>query len=463
MSKKIKNYVLDTNTLISSPNSIYGFEDNNVYITTTTLQELDKKKNAPGETGWGAREVIRHLEDCRSKGKLKNGIELETGGKIYSLLDVENIYDYLPKSFKESPDNYIIATTKALANKNTKIETILVTNDISMRINAAECDVEVQEYKNDSIKSDEVYTGKNTITVPKDVIDALYKDKEITTMGINYDFTENEFIILKAYENPSSTALAIFKGPNILKLIDGKKTVYNVTPKNASQAFALYALTAPVEEIPFVILQGEAGTAKTFLSLAAGLEQIDYESNNNYSNKKNRSNSYNKVLITRNNVTADDDFGFLPGDIDEKMTPLLAPFYDNLESLVRGNNEKEDNEQVQLQINDFFDSGIIKICPLAYMRGRSITHSYLIVDEAQNSSRSQMRDIITRAGKGTKIIICGDPKQIDNIHLDRFNNGLVFAASRMKGSKLCAQISFGEQESVRSELASEAIKRLELR
>lgn len=461
MSKTAKNFILDTNVLISSPNSIYGFDNNNVFVTQTTLQELDTKKSAPGETGWGAREAIRRLEECRCKGKLKDGISLDNGGRLYSLADVD-IYDYLPYSYKGSPDNVIIATTKAYAEKHPDNETILVTNDISMRVNASECDVNVQEYKNECIKQTEAYTGRTSVDAVKSVIEELYTKGCIDADEIDYSFTENEFVTLRAYENPSSTALAIYQN-GLLKLINGKRSVYNVHPKNSAQAFALYALTAPVDEIPFVILQGEAGSAKTFLSLAAGLDQIDYSSNIGYSNKHGSPKTYNKVLITRNNVTSDDDFGYLPGDIDDKMTPLLAPFYDNLESLIRGNNDEEDVSQVQMQIDDLFDTGIIKVCPLAYMRGRSITNSYLIVDEAQNSSRSQMRDIITRAGKGTKIVICGDPKQIDNIRLDRYNNGLVFAAERMKGSSLCAQISFSEKESVRSVLASEAIKRLELR
>ena len=453
-----KNYILDTNILISSPNSIFGFDDNNVYITTTTFQELDKKKSLPGETGWGAREAIRNIDKCLNDGNLIDGIPLKNGGMLYALASVDSINEFLPSAYEKSPDNTIIATVKSLMLKDKDIETVLITNDISMKINALNCNVATQEYKNDRIAGENKYTGKTEIFTSIDNINELYNNKKISADIVDYLFTENEFVIIRAFEHSNTTALAIYQS-GMLKLINSKKTVYNVTPKNAAQAFALYALTAPVDEIPFVILQGEAGTAKTFLSLAAGLEQIDYDAESN----RNNNSSYNKVLITRNNVTSDDDFGYLPGDIDEKMTPLLSPFYDNLESLIRGNNEKEENEQIQLQINDLFETGIIKVCPLAYMRGRSITNSYLIVDEAQNSSRSQMRDIITRAGKGTKIVICGDPKQIDNIHLDKFNNGLAFAANKMKGSKLCAQITFSEQESVRSALASEALKRLEVK
>ena len=192
--------------------------------------------------------------------------------------------------------------------------------------------------------------------------------------------------------------------------------------------------------------------AKTFLSLAAGLDQT-------YDSRSNR--NYDKILITRSNTMADADFGYLPGELEEKMLPLLAPFFDNLESLLRGSSG-EDSSQVQMQIEDLLETKVIDICPMAYMRGRSITNSYLIVDEAQNATKSQIRDIITRAGKGTKVILLGDPEQIDNHLLDRWNNGLVFAAEKMKGSPLCAQITFTDNESVRSELATEAIKRLEL-
>jgi PhoH-like ATPase len=168
-----KNYVLDTNTLILSPDSIYGFEDNNVYITTTTLQELDGLKTAPGETGWGARDVIRKIEACRKRGKLCDGVELDNGGMLYTLRDVADIGAHLPRAYKNSPDNTIIATTKALAEHSGGVPTILVTNDVSMRINADDCDVQVQDYRNDRVETDEIYTGKTEMHVVKSIIDEL--------------------------------------------------------------------------------------------------------------------------------------------------------------------------------------------------------------------------------------------------------------------------------------------------
>lgn len=445
MSKK--NYVLDTNILLESPNAIFGFDDNNIIITGTTLQELDSKKTAPGELGYNARESYRILEGLRKNAKLGDSFfDLGNGGmlQVYTNgVDETN----LPKGYSlNNPDNKIISSIITLSNKKPK-KYILVTNDISMRFNAFACGVMVEEYKNDHVTSKELYTGRRETEVSSSIIDKLYSNQYVPAEDlVTTDLVENEFVTLKC--NKQSALAICQKGKlNLIK----EQSLFNVTPKNAAQSFALYALTAPVEEIPFVILKGPAGTAKTFLSLAAGLDKT-------YNSKKER--TYDKLLISRNNITSDNDFGYLPGELDNKMGPLLAPFYDNLESLLRGRNTKEDNRQIQTQINDLFLSKSIIEYPLAYMRGRSITNSYLIVDEAQNSTRTQMRDIITRAGKGTKIIICGDPEQIDNHTLDKWNNGLVYASEKMKGSSLCAQITFFDKECVRSPLAVEALKKL---
>lgn len=369
---------------------------------------------------------------------------------------------HMPSGYSEDkPDNQIINTVLDIKKNQGHMfnQVILVTNDTSMRINASVCAAAcgfsdfVESYRNDHVSSAEMYTGKRELQVSKEAIDYIYKNKmlppEAIFRGDIPEPVENEFFIL---QSDQSSALAVYRNHE-LKLID-TKTLHpcHVQPKNASQTFALWALMQPVEEIPFVILKGPAGTAKTFLSLAAGLDQT-------YDSKTHR--SYDSVLISRNNVMADADFGYLPGELEDKMNPLLAPFFDNLESLLRGNSD-EDRECISRQIEDMIDSGVIEICALAYMRGRSITNKFLIVDETQNATRSQIRDIITRAGAGCKIVICGDPEQIDAHNLDKLNNGLVFASEKMKGSPVCAQISFTEEESVRSELAKEAIKRLTL-
>lgn len=456
----VKAYILDTNILLDSPRAIFGFDDNTVIITGTTLQELDSKKTAPGELGFNARETCRIIEKLRLKGDLTAGVPMDNAGVFKVILNAGQWH--MPSGYSEDkPDNQIINTVLDIKKNQGHMfnQVILVTNDTSMRINASVCAAAcgfsdfVESYRNDHVSSAEMYTGKRELQVSKEAIDYIYKNKmlppEAIFRGDLPEPVENEFFIL---QSDQSSALAVYRNHE-LKLID-TKTLHpcHVQPKNASQTFALWALMQPVEEIPFVILKGPAGTAKTFLSLAAGLDQA-------YDSRAHR--SYDSVLISRNNVMADADFGYLPGELEDKMNPLLAPFFDNLESLLRGNSD-EDRECISRQIEDMIDSGVIEICALAYMRGRSITNKFLIVDETQNATRSQIRDIITRAGAGCKIVICGDPEQIDAHNLDKLNNGLVFASEKMKGSPVCAQISFTEEESVRSELAKEAIKRLTL-
>ena len=456
----VKAYILDTNILLDSPRAIFGFDDNTVIITGTTLQELDSKKTAPGELGFNARETCRIIEKLRLKGDLTAGVPMDNAGVFKVILNAGQWH--MPSGYSEDkPDNQIINTVLDIKKNQGHMfnQVILVTNDTSMRINASVCAAAcgfsdfVESYRNDHVSSAEMYTGKRELQVSKEAIDYIYKNKmlppEAIFRGDIPEPVENEFFIL---QSDQSSALAVYRNHE-LKLID-TKTLHpcHVQPKNASQTFALWALMQPVEEIPFVILKGPAGTAKTFLSLAAGLDQA-------YDSRAHR--SYDSVLISRNNVMADADFGYLPGELEDKMNPLLAPFFDNLESLLRGNSD-EDRECISRQIEDMIDSGVIEICALAYMRGRSITNKFLIVDETQNATRSQIRDISTPAGAGCKIVICGDPEQIDAHNLDKLNNGLVFASEKMKGSPVCAQISFTEEESVRSELAKEAIKRLTL-
>lgn len=456
VSKKAKYYVLDTNILLSDPYSIYGFEDNVVVITGTVLQELDTKKTLIGDTGFNARESVRILEELRLKGNLNDGVQLNKKGML--IVEPDGVDERrLPKGYSiDRPDNRIISTCiylqEQLKLNNIFNKVVLVSNDISMRINASVCGVIAEAYRNDRIESDDkIYMGRRDLETPYGIIDTIYQNGyvDISTLDLNDSFIENEFVTLK---EGRKSALSIFRN-NKFELIK-EPTACNVKCLNAVQKYALYALLAPVEEIPLVILKGEAGTAKTFLSLAAALEKV-------YLHTKDKP-EYQRVLITRNNVTADKEFGALPGELEDKMNPLIMPFLDNLVQLIDCANMKNKVNNAPLKTQDLFDNGVIELCPLAYIRGRSLANSFLIVDECQNSTRSQMRDIVTRAGKNTKVVICGDPKQIDNPVLDRWNNGLAFVSDNFKGSKKCAQITFTERECVRSELATEALKLLVL-
>lgn len=448
-----KYYVLDTNILLQNPNAIFGFEDNVVVITGTTLQELDSKKNMEGELGFNARLAARLLENIRSRGDILKGVKLEeTGGKLMIEPD-EVSQDNLPEGFDiKKPDNRIISSCVGISKK-TKRAVILVTNDIMMRITAAACKVEVQEYKNDQIKETD-YMGYSEINTTKDIIDEVYRNQSVSSEVLEIDennpLIPNEYITLT---DGITSALCVYRNNqiNVLKDI----TAFGIRPQNRLQRFALDALLAPAEEIPLVILRGPAGTAKTFLSVAAALDKTyreDYE-------KQNSSTLYDKIYIGRANVSSDDAFGFLPGELEDKTRPLLGCFYSNLEDLLRKGNREEDS-QIQLQIEDMMETGLLRVFPLAYIRGMSIKNSFIICDETQNIGRSLIRDIVTRCGQGTKLVVLGDINQIDVAYLDKTNSGLTYLAHSMKGSSKCAQITFTERESVRSALATEALARL---
>lgn len=406
-----------------------------------------------GELGFNARLAARLLENIRSRGDILKGVKLkETGGKLMIEPD-EVSQDNLPEGFDiKKPDNRIISSCVGISKK-TKRAVILVTNDIMMRITAAACKVEVQEYKNDQIKETD-YMGYREINTTKDIIDEVYRNQSVSSEVLEIDennpLIPNEYITLT---DGITSALCVYRNNqiNVLKDI----TAFGIRPQNRLQRFALDALLAPAEEIPLVILRGPAGTAKTFLSVAAALDKTyreDYE-------KQNSSTLYDKIYIGRANVSSDDAFGFLPGELEDKTRPLLGCFYSNLEDLLRKGNREEDS-QIQLQIEDMMETGLLRVFPLAYIRGMSIKNSFIICDETQNIGRSLIRDIVTRCGQGTKLVVLGDINQIDVAYLDKTNSGLTYLAHSMKGSSKCAQITFTERESVRSALATEALARL---
>lgn len=451
-----KRYVLDTNILLQDPTALLGFSDNDVILPSTVIQELDEYKNARGELGHHARGAIRLIEEARADGDLTKGVKLQSGGVLF--VEPNGVRaDLLPNGFSISvPDNKIIATCVYLTNKDpdNHAPVILVSNDIAMRINASVIlgSAHVQEYKNLVVNQDHSFTGYTDLDVPYAAIPSIYQNGSWNGAPPHWNdgLTENLFVTAHAIdpEGNEKTALTVYRD-GALRHIDDKKTLFGgVTPKNALQRYAIWALTNP--DIPLVILSGPAGTAKTFLSLAAGLDQT-------YTAQRARDRLYQKILISRPNAEAGDPgFGYLPGSLHDKMTPLLLPFYDNLENLLSRNDE----ETTRTQIDDLFASGVIEMCALSYIRGRSLTKSYLICDEAQNASQLLIRDIITRAGQGTKIVLAGDPDQCDSLNLDSHNNGLVYAMERFRDDPLAAIIRFTDEQSVRSPLAKDALSRM---
>ena len=463
MARKI--FVIDTNVLMDDPQAIYGFEDNIVVITTTVQQELDAHKDDLGERGYNARRAIELLDELGEDYPLDVlEFDLENSGQLRLYSGTEEYL--LPRNYKsDKPDNLILNDILCLKKAN-KEEVILVTNDRSMRNNARPLKIKAQPYKNAQIVTTEKYTGRGELDVDDDIVVELKRqlknadNADYGEFGVVIELPEgfvaheNQYFVLSSKEEEQKTVAQYHDGK--FYPIDVHFHPMNISQRNIGQGFALHALMASVDELPLVILEGRAGTAKTFLSLAAGMDSV-YDRK---SRGRNHSDGFSKLVFTRPNQLSDRDHGFLKGDLFEKMTPLLGPAFDNLEQLIAGETG-EDPEQVRIQVEDMFESGMIEAMSMAYMRGRSISNAYIIVDEAQNCTRGQIYDIVSRAGNGTKVILCGDSNQVDNPVLDKRNNGLVFAIERMKDSKLCAQVTFdGEGECVRSALAAEATKRL---
>ena len=439
----IKNFVIDTNILLHSPNAIVnGFADNHVIITGTTLQELDRKKTFSGEIGYNARCSIRILDELRKTGDLTKGVPTNSGGQL-SIVTKGIGKAFLPDGFDISvPDNRILSTCLFL-NSEMNGKVILITNDISMRVNASILGIAVEEYKNDQIQP--VYLNASDC-VHSAMINEIY-EKGITESDKAY--YPNQFVTLCSdNEFDKKSALTVYQD-GYLQLIGKQTTFGHIKPLNAMQSYAIWALRQPAEVIPLVILIGPAGTAKTLLSLAVGME---FTYTGSYEAR------YNKILLSRPNGIGFSNIGFLPGDLDQKLSPLMASYYDNMEVILGF--EDEDREQIRIQMEDILETGVVELCSLDFIRGRSLQNTYIICDEAQNASKGLIRDVVTRAGRGTKVVLAGDPEQIDVPSLDKYNNGLVFAASTMAESPYSAIVTFDNSQSVRSELAKDAIRRM---
>ncbi len=454
----VKIYVIDTNVLIQAPYAIYCFDDNQVVLPLVVMEELDNLKKSEGERGSNARKTIRILEQLRQKGDLLEGVELKNGGTLRVEKNFVNIE--LPHDLPEDKmDNRILKVCRGLENQNPE-QVVLVTKDILLRIKAQMIGIRAEDFTTEQVE-EEQYTGRIEVYVPEELFQNFGKDGipiqavyESDEYGKQYtpELVENEFVIIKADQSTKKTQLGRVENGMIKRLDYKKSSPYGVKPRNAGQYFLQEALMQPAEKAPLVIVKGMAGTSKTFYSLAVGLEKL----------LNNPSGEYRRILICRPNAQFDSDIGFLPGDEQEKISPLMRPIIDNLEQLIDSNEEERYKDEAELQgkIDEIFGRNLIQMEALNFIRGRSIVKTYLIIDEAQNMTPNQVKGIITRAGKDTKIILLGDPKQIDRSFLDERTNGLSYASEHMKGSPLCWQISFTAEECERSILAMDAIKRL---
>lgn len=431
----MKYFVVDTNVLIHSPKSLTSFEDNTVVVPFPVIEELDKLKRGYEEKSQHVRNTIRFISKLGKTGSLYDGVEIGNGGILKILYHKTSL---LPSSLDPNiVDNQIISVAYFLMKEGK--ETVFISKDLNARIKAQVLGIKSEDFEKEVINLESFHRGYREISLDFENITRLHNHKEISHFQeiIPNDLLENEFVFLTSGGSKPLTALGrVQKSLNsITKVEEDKKEVWGISPKSKEQQFAFNALFDP--KIHLVTLTGIAGTGKTLISLAAGLNQTLDER------------LYNKVLVSRPVIPLGKDIGFLPGDKDEKMKHWMQPIFDNLEFLF----DKSDNKE---SIEHIIERNWIEIEAMTYIRGRSLSNKFILVDEAQNLTPHEVKTIISRAGDGTKIVLCGDIQQIDNPYLDERSNGLSYLVDKMKGNSLYAHVHLRKSE--RSQLASLAAK-----
>jgi PhoH-like ATPase len=438
-----KIYVLDTNVLLHDPNAIFSFQDNDVVIPLVVIEEVDGQKRRQDEVGRHGRLVAHHLDQLRLQGKLSEGVGLRHGGKLRIELKHESRH-HLPNDLDPTkPDNQVIALTLQLREEHPDTPVILVSKDINVRVKADALNLVAEDYETDKIVSrdEDLYDGMTTLQVPPEEIEAFTKTSVYTPQ--NGRIYCNQFVHFKSLNGTKSSALGRFDAEThqVLALAPIKKEIWGIQPKNLGQRFAFDLLLD--ERIPLVTMTGQAGTGKTLLALAAGLHKVLDQ------------HRYRRLLVTRPVIPMGKDVGYLPGDKDEKLRPWMQPIYDNLEYLMGGIYKEQ---MAADMIRHIQEKGIFEAEALTYIRGRSIPQQFIIVDEAQNLTPHEVKTIVSRAGEGTKIVLTGDPNQIDHPYLDFRSNGLCYAVEKFKDNPLAGHVTLTKGQ--RSELAEMAAKLL---
>ena len=432
-----KTYVLDTNVFLTNAKSIFSFNNNDIIIPLKVLEEIDKHKKRQDGVGLNARASIRILDSLREKGNLHKGVRLGKGKGILSV----KMYnpDLMPLGLDETnADNQIVATALTEKQDNPKRKVTVISRDINMRIKCDALNMPSEDYIEDQVVSDiqELYDGFKTHLVDDPVIDRFYAGEDITAEAIEGKFHPNQYVMLLSNSDPKHAALAKFVNNHtpLQKINEYKnKGIWGLRARNKEQAFALDMLMN--EDIPIISMIGPAGCGKTLLAIAAGLDQVLDQ------------NKYKKLVVSRPIQPVGRDIGFLPGTLEEKMGPWIMPVQDNLEFLM---GDKKDTMALLME------QGTIEIEALTYIRGRSISNAFVIIDEAQNLTVHELKTIVTRIGENSKIILTGDIEQIDNTYLDATSNGLSYAIEKFKEHEISGHIILKKGE--RSKVATLASK-----
>ena len=433
-----KTYVLDTNVYLTDAKSISSFLNNDILVPLKVLDEIDKHKKRQDSVGIQARSTIRTLDQIRDKGNLYKGVRIEKGKGLIKVRSYNPLC--LPDDLDlEDSDNQIIATALSEKEENPTRKVVVVSRDINMRVKCDALGILTEDYQVEQVvaKSDDLYSGMSQVLVDEQVIDDFYEDKPVILkdLGIKGHFP-NQFIMLISNSNSKKTALAKFtndlteikKVPNVV--------AWQTKPRNKEQQFALNLLMDP--EIPVVSLIGKAGSGKTLLALATGLEQT-----------LGANARYKKIVVTKPVEPVGKDIGFLPGTLEEKMMPWLAPIQDNLQFLMGDD---------KMTLDLYQEKGQIEVEAMTFIRGRSISNAFIVIDEVQNMTQHEIKTVLTRVGEGTKIVLTGDIEQIDNMYIDATNNGLSYVVERLKQEDITGHITLTKGE--RSKVATIAALKL---
>ncbi|MEO0457630.1 MAG: PhoH family protein [Cyanobacteria bacterium P01_A01_bin.114] len=435
-----KTFVLDTNVLLHDPSAIKRFEDNEVVLPITIIEELDRFKKRPDETGSNARQVSRLLDKLRQRGNLIDGIALEHEGILRVALCRRGTLKELPLELEgDKADNEILAV--ALEQKShCNCPVVLVSKDTNLRIKADTLGLAAEDYETDKIDVDGLYSGMAEVLIEAEMFTQLFQNGSITLEG---KFYPNQALTLVDVTNPSHTALAMVRGESG-QVVPLSKIPYHgisqIHSRNREQQFAFNLLLN--DEISLVTLVGKAGTGKTLLAAAAGVHKVADE------------HRYSRLLIARPIVPMGRDLGYLPGDIGEKMNPWMQPLFDNFDLIFGTQDTTDKPSHWRRGHEELIERGLLEIEPLTYIRGRTLPKQYLIVDEAQNLTPHEVKTILTRAGEDTKVILTGDIAQIDNPYVDAASNGLAYVVERFKKEAIAGHIILHRGE--RSNLAARA-------
>jgi PhoH-like ATPase len=434
----LKHFVLDTNVLIHDPSAIFQFGDNEVVVPIFVLEEVDQFKKEASERGRNARELARMLDRLRKNGgHLADGATLPNDGR----LRVATAERTVPRTLRDSQiaDYLILMVAVDVRDQHPNDPTIFVTKDVNLRIRADSLGLTAMDFEaEERVNLEELYSGMTELSVSGADVDAFFSQGTLELSQA--DLQPNHYVLLRDTESPSHSALGRYdkmqgKLVPLKKIRDG---VWGIRPRNKEQHCALDLLLC--DDIKLITLVGKAGTGKTMLALAAGLQKVVEE------------NTYTKLLVSRPIFPLGRDLGYLPGDLEEKLNPWMQPIYDNVEFLMGLSKHERKNGR---SYRELIDLGFIEIEPLTYIRGRSIPNQFIIVDEAQNLTPHEVKTIITRVGEATKIVLTGDPYQIDNPYVDATSNGLTTIVEKFKGEGVAGHVTLSKGErSALAELAS---------